>query len=310
MDQPHIPEPASKYVAPRDEPLLYPGRRPGGDFILSEGQVWRIAYRDSSSTVAEGRVWLASESRAVPIDEFLKTRNVAPVAERYPVLAYGSNPVPGQQVSKFGDVAVVPVVFGRIRGWDAVYNLISSWGYAFAEIVPEAAEVVMTSGITFLDAQQLERMVETEANYRLAYFPDEVFLESGQLLRGSNSGLYVFAGFRKTWVPRGCEGPVPIAEVPAEGRTRIPLMQQEILSRVIDVFDLRSSGIETVETIVDRLRAEMGDDDRPGKLKFDLQQAVDNDRCSHPPLAEGLKLVHDRQSIATFGDTTAAEEMA
>lgn len=238
------------------------------------------------------------------LDNFLDANHAAPIAERYPVLVYGSNPVPGQLTSKFGDAAVVPVFFGRIPGWDTVYNLISNWGYAFAELLQEDEDVVVTTtGITFLDAEQLRQMAETEANYHLAHFSDDVVLESGEQLCGSDNGLYVFAGFRKTWVPEDYEGPVPIAEVPAEGRSRIFMTQRETLQRVVEVFDLRASGIHTAEALVDRLRAEAGDDDSPGSLKFEIQQAVDGDPTSRPPLADRLKLVQDHHLVeATFGD--------
>jgi len=239
------------------------------------------------------------------LDDFLDANQVAPIAERYPVLAYGSNPVPGQLISKFGDAAVVPVVFGRITGWDTVYNLISNWGYAFAELMQEDEDVVVTTtGITFLDAEQLSQMAKTEANYHLAHFPDDVVLESGEQLRGSDNGLYVFAGFRKTWVPEDYEGPVPIEEVPAEGRSRIPMTQRQTLQRVVEAFDLRASGIHTAEALVDRLRAEAGDDDSPGRLKFEIKQAVEGDPTSRPALADRLKLVPDHLCVATSGDTS------
>ena len=84
---------------------------------------------------------------------------------------------------------------------DIVYNLISNMGYAFAELAINQTSINCGIGITFLDEIQLEKMIETEENYCLAYAPNNVILESGQSLQsGNNFGLYVFAGFRKIWV--------------------------------------------------------------------------------------------------------------
>ena len=46
----------------------------------------------------------------------------------------------------------------------------------------------------------------------------------------SLGALYVFAGFRKVWVPRSLGGPVPISELPSKGRRRPSLTQSEVPS--------------------------------------------------------------------------------
>jgi len=150
-------------------------------------------------------------------------------------------------------------------------------------------------------------MIETEQNYHLAFSPTSVNLEFGDVLPGGPNGLcYIFAGFRKIWVPKSYAGPVPIAGLPAKGRSRPPLTQEQTLNLVVKEFRLQARGIETARDLADRLRSEMDLEEKPGKLKYDLQQAVKDDPRSFPPLVESLTLVpHAKLPDRTFADNRA-----
>ena len=159
-------------------------------------------------------------------------------------------------------------------------------------------------GVTFLDEAQLRVMSTTEQNYRLAHCPTDVRLASGDLLTGGPSGNgYLFAGFKKIWVPPGLVSPVPVAELPAAGRSRSALTQFETLQLAIECFDLHARGISTPRALVDTVRREAEREEQPGKLKYELQKAVDEDPQSMPPLAASVDLIsNDDVPTSAFGD--------
>ena len=250
MNRTLSPEPVEKYPAPREDALKYPGKRPSTGFVLSNRIVRPIVYNDeekgSTGSTANGQVILDADGNYLTINKFLESRKVALLEERFPVIGYGSNPVPGQLISKFGSETVIPVVLGIMRNSDVVYNLISNWGYAFAEMIIGETTSDGNVGVTFLDHQQLEAMIESEQNYYLAYSPSDVILESGEILLGGiNNALYIFAGFRKIWLPSGYDGPIAIAELYSQGRRLRSLNQIETTELVIEQFNLNSFGLST-----------------------------------------------------------------
>lgn len=282
-------EPAARYPAPREDPLLYPGSRPSGSFVLAEESVFPLTFPAHPAPAAD-RVG-PGDRTGLPVDEFLIARGGAPLAERFPVIGYGSNPVPGQLVSKFGREAVVPVIAARLSGSDVVYNLISNAGYAFAELTLDEAESTAQVGVTFLDAEQLRRMRETEQNYRLAINPRDLELDSGEILSAQAGASYTFAGFRPIWVPRRYSGPVPIAELPSAGRSRPALTQRQVLALAIEEFGLRGRGLSSPEELARLIRNEADLPEEEGKLKVELQARISADPRSHPPVARGVELV-------------------
>jgi len=307
MNRKPIPEPIQKYVAPRDDPLSYPGKRPPTGFIVADEVVWPIVYDDkekcSIDTTRGGKVLLDSKGGYVTIDKFLESRGVAPIGERFAVIGYGSNSAPGQLLSKFGVTTVVPVILGTIEDSDVVYNLISNKGYAYAEMIIGQEAMRGSVGVTFLDDEQLRTIIRSEQNYCLAYAPSEVTLESGQKISGGSGGaLYIFAGFRNIWVPYGHSGPIPIAELPFLGRKRRAMTQVETLGLAIEQFNLKNIGIRTPSELVAKIREEAGLQEKAGKLKYDLQKAVEEDPRSHPPLANSLTLIESELPAKTFAD--------
>lgn len=306
MHRNQYPESAEKYPAPRDDALRYPGQRPNRSFVLADQLVWTISYNnESKGSTGLGQVFLDSNDQYFAINKFLASRQAASLEERFPVIGYGSNPVPGQLLSKLGQETIVPVVLGKIQNSDLVYNLISNMGYVFAEMIFNEGGSEGNVGVTFLDRRQLEIMIESEQNYYLAYSPADVILESGEkLLGGENNALYIFAGFRKIWIPAGYDGPIAIAELFSSGRRLKSLNQIETLELVIEQFNLKKKGLSTPRELAERLRCESQLDEKPGKLKYDLQKAVDGDPRSLPPLAESLTLVDISGSLNTYRENS------
>ena len=179
--------------------------------------------------------------------------------------------------------------YGKIKGCDIVYNLISNMGYAFADIYKNKS-IERNIGITFLEHDQLSTMIESEENYKLAYSPFNVKLESNQIIDGGkNSALYIFAGCRKIWRPKGYNEPIPIAELPADRRTQKPLTQTETLELAIKQFNLREKGIQTPKELSMRIKEQDFKGDR--KLKEYLQDAVEKDPTSFPSFKSQVLLV-------------------
>ena len=89
-----IPGSAKEYVAARDQPLAYPGKRPEGSFIVSNGVVYPVVYDEKDkgghdSTYA-GNVVIDGDGTFKTIDDFLNEQGVASLSERFAVLGYGS----------------------------------------------------------------------------------------------------------------------------------------------------------------------------------------------------------------------------
>ena len=301
------PASTSSFPPPRQHPLLYPGARPEGSFMLSNGSVFPIAFNGKASeggqAVGDCEVLLNAGGDADSIDNFLASRKADSIRDRFPVIGYGSNPVPGQLSSKLGGDAVVPVIYGTMENCNIVYNLISDMGSAYADMVFGRMKTTASVGITFLDRAQLQLMIESERNYRLAYSPVTVTLESGrQLQSGRADGVFIFAGIRKIWVPLEYKQPAAIAGLSSANGSLKLHTQPEILDLVVREFELRSAGIADHRDLADRLRQESSMEEKPGKLKYDIQSAVESSPRSLPALADHLDLVENASCLCPFSD--------
>jgi hypothetical protein len=261
---------ADNWPAPRNKPLAYPGSRPDYSYLLHQGRVHRLAKHDG------GLLSTVCATTNTRLNDFLDQAGKSRVDERIAVLGYGSNPVPGQLVSKFDLDATVPVIRATIQDSDLVYNLISDIGYAFAEILLDVPGVQADVEITFLDRTQLERLCATEQNYHLARFPKMVMLETGDELGGDNRPVYFFAGFRPIWIPKSLDAPVAIAEFPVKNRLHQPLTQFDTLKLAIDDLDLGELGVVSVDGLVTRLREEASLSRVDDKLKTLIQKRVED----------------------------------
>ena len=195
-----------------DDPLVwaktYPYPIPSKSFIFTDGQSLNIMPADRSPDLSD----------------------------RTPVLAVGSNQSPKQLARKFpgADWGPIPVIRVRLRDFDSVYSPhIASYG-AIAATLQVSPGVEVTLFITWLDARQLVRMHETElssANYRFGRLNTiDVEVEVGPPLEA----VYIYTSTHGTLCDSN--GPIPLAEIGARGRSRLGLNQVGIQRYVRDLL--------------------------------------------------------------------------
>ncbi|MDR4502025.1 MAG: hypothetical protein MRJ96_11290 [Nitrospirales bacterium] len=177
------------------------------------------------------------------MNQFLRKRGVALLEQRIPVLAYGTNPCPGQLAFKFRSIEsrVVPVLKGRLKGWDTVYKFLSRSGYAYAQLIP-ADDVEVEVWVTLLDQIQFEHMNTTEGIFSIPKQYEVGIVSNVQSEHGKIFSALFYAGNTRIFLSPGCDGqkdtPVSILEIPAKGRVTPSLTQEEILNHCVRVFEL------------------------------------------------------------------------
>ncbi|MEN8256855.1 MAG: hypothetical protein ABFS09_03230 [Thermodesulfobacteriota bacterium] len=232
--------PASDYIAPRQDPFVHPGRRPPSSYLLDgDGYVRHIGSpcQGLAKTTIQGRAGQAG------LNDYLKRHNVSGLEERIPVVAYGTNPCPGQLVHKFSShcSTIVPVFKGSIANWDTVYKFIFDAGYAFTQLIP-SAHTAVEAWLTLLDQDQFVVMNKSEGVFTAQ--PDyHVGIFSDFLLEGAYPvDALIYVGNTKIFLSPQVEHqrntPVAVAEISAGQRHLPALSQEEILEHCYLVFDL------------------------------------------------------------------------
>lgn len=192
---------------------------------------------------ADKRAEILRRARAYPYDAphesftwengVLRAFDPADRAGRTPVLAFGSNRAPERLEQKFGRLHGhrIPVEQAKLTGFDVVYAAhITS--YAAVPAMLQAAPAVTASiAVTWLDAEQLPIMHETElgaANYRYARLDGvDLRLAGGDAL--DHAFFYVSARGHLAG-PNG--RPYPLLAVHAEGRADRGIATGEALEHV------------------------------------------------------------------------------
>ncbi|WP_157253988.1 hypothetical protein [Nonomuraea typhae] len=142
---------------PITEPLTYPGRVPATSGVLVD---------DAYLPVEE-------------VDTLLVRLGRSSMAERYPIVAVGSNASPGQLLRKFGGHAVIPMTLADVDGVvPGVAAYVSRWGYVPATPVGAPGERSRLF-VLWLDERELVALDATEPNYWRRRLPYAVTLESG-----------------------------------------------------------------------------------------------------------------------------------
>jgi hypothetical protein len=222
---------------PRVRPESYPGENPGRSYFLLGACVlplrpipkrrlgqWRISDARTLEYGARGTEDLGPDC---PLNYALLRANAAPIEERVPVLAVGSNSSPPQLVDKFSNVRpAIPVVRAWLRGLDTAFSAhVSRPGYVPAAVrtAGEAGQETPTF-VTFLDADELSVMDRSEPNYERVtlHHPDGswiIRLESGEELRAC--AAYRTKHGVLDFVARSDEGLLPQSVVRAHVEQRI-----------------------------------------------------------------------------------------
>jgi hypothetical protein len=150
---------------PQAQPLTYPGLMPDRPAILLCGSAI-MDVTPSDLPVGEWGTRYCLDDR--PLDVVLTDESLAPIAERQPVLAIGSNASTAQLWRKFTNAGlrpIVPLTAVTVPGIMAgVSAHVSRPGYLPATPVADPGAVADLF-ITWLDDEQLSAMDLTEPNY-------------------------------------------------------------------------------------------------------------------------------------------------
>jgi hypothetical protein len=169
---------------PISRPLTYPGRIPATSGVLFDDTYVRLHPVDG----APPDEW---EAAGETLATLLARAGSAPLDERHPVVAVGSNAAPGQLLRKFRDHAIRPVVPMTLADVQdvapGVSAHVSKWGYVPAAPVETPGESSRLF-VLWLDEQQLAALDLTEPNYRRRPLRHSIILESG--LRRPPASVY------------------------------------------------------------------------------------------------------------------------
>ncbi|MDV7338016.1 hypothetical protein RYZ26_00315 [Terasakiella sp. A23] len=172
------------------------------------------------------------------------------LSDRIPVLACGSNQSPVQLKRKF-PTGCVPVMAGWLSDYDSVYSAhFTTYGSVAATYHYEVG-LRTRQMVTWLDADQLDAMHNSEAlgvNYEFVEFDGLDFQsDCDQVITTAHS-------YQSLRGPLKLAGkPVGLSAIKAEGRSYQALWEEELQNRLLDIFDYQA-GLENFiqETINDK----------------------------------------------------------
>lgn len=250
----NYPSPGVKGRSPEGLPLAftYPGLRPQGSFSLdgqSVSPIWTTAKEELNFYAG---VDYNGNQEVWNIDDLLSHAEVPKMADRYPVITFGSNANPGQLVDKFktlegGDRYIVPTLKATIPGAMAVYVArLGLKGYVFADLVPtKDPETAMEVYVNFLSKSQFEAMDASEGAYDVCKLSRTDIVSDEGILQ---IPAYLYVGKQKTsdtaGAPRGAgiltdleDRPIRLAEIRAsDPHNEFAVMtQSEVQSFILDV---------------------------------------------------------------------------
>lgn len=118
-----------------------------------------------------GNSWVCDPrtgKRFETLDRHLRSHGAQAMADRVPVLAYGSNANPGQLLRKFGSIDTsrhLVVGLAALTGIEAVYTAMKGYYGSIPATVSLYGNERHLFAVTWLDGQQLSVMTETEPGY-------------------------------------------------------------------------------------------------------------------------------------------------
>lgn len=208
--------------------LRYPFARPTGSVLVGAAETLAIATLgdvagDVFVETADGRRSLAALGSWPAGERFPDGRG------RTPVLAVGANAAPAVLRAKLAGVegagAPVPLLAGRLSGFDVVYSAHVSPHGAISATLQRSPGTSVAVHVTYLDAAQRAAVDATEPNYRREPLsPTALALASGAKLTEveayvSRHGCLCFEGTE-----------IALAAVPADGRVFPALSEPQVLA--------------------------------------------------------------------------------
>lgn len=165
----------------RCHPETYPGDCPRGSFVIIDQRIHDVVFAEAGQL---GSAQAVIEGRRVPLDRILAERDLRPLADRYPSLAYGANRNPATLAIKMdnykyeghGGGLVLPVLKGSTAGRDVVACGLSGQGYLYADLmIADDDAHAIEAWFPLLDHDQLRVMHDgervREGMYSVAEFP-------------------------------------------------------------------------------------------------------------------------------------------
>lgn len=193
-------------VNPSKEPLSYPGTSVKESCLVVGSWLYPLKHRPSAPIpeweldTIDGPLHQGLGSQRHTLDQALRLARSPVMAERFPVLAVGSNASPGQLTHKFTSgryvSGVVPITLVRIKGIGLGHSAhISKAGYV--PYVPVAGDPTAERDlfILWLDAAQMERINETEPNYH----PVTIGRDNPPALLETGQRVEIFSMYRGRW---------------------------------------------------------------------------------------------------------------
>lgn len=192
-------------VNPSTEPLAYPGTRVResclivGDWLYTMTATPGQPVNEWTMTFDDGPIGNPHDPAKIPLSAALAAAGVEHMTDRQPVLAVGSNASPGQLRHKFPDPLQqrpIPITVATVRGIAVGHSAhVSKPGYIPYAPLADAGSTSRDLAVLWLDAEQLDRIDETERTYERVLVRGERY----PALLGSGQPLQTYALYRSNW---------------------------------------------------------------------------------------------------------------
>lgn len=211
-------------TAPLDDPLRYPGAHPPESYLFTGSGIERLDDVDAEGLSSSG------------LDRRLAELGAAPVSERRPVLAYGSNRSPAQLASKFRTepfTPVIPVVRGRLFGASVAFAAgVTRYGAIPAALVDDPGSRTDVA-VTYLDRRELEALDRTERGHHRPEL--DAAVHRLELLAGVEvPGCQSYRHTRPVLTWSGA--PIRLAEIGSEASALPARTQVEVQQMLLDLW--------------------------------------------------------------------------
>ncbi len=223
--------------APYEDPLIYPGKWPDWSFLyvnLPKNKLFEVIEIFTQKNRKLNHSEVRIRNYYYNIGKYLRDINEPVIAERIPVLTYGSNNCPRQLYLK-RVIGAVPVIKARLIGFDVVYSAhMSRRGYIPAALI-ESEGTEINVFVALFDEVQLEIINQTEGRpevYELVKIDFDgkrrkLVLENGEILS------YVYTYVSKKGILAIDEKPIALQAIIAKNRKFMQMDEKDILSEIM-----------------------------------------------------------------------------
>lgn len=251
---------------PSVEPSAYPGRVIDVDCLQVGSWMYELSPRQGERLDAArakvdrgGPLAAQADDRTASLDELLTAAGAAPIGDRIPFVAIGSNGSPGQLIHKFAKLeraAVIPITIAVVSGIKAAYSAhVSKAGYIpYAPTVDSFRDNTRRLPVLWLDDPQLEHMHTTEPNYRALTIEQPAH---PAVLVSSREPLASWSLYASKWGTLSFEPPTPVPAADQRSLYRalgnLPWFR-DLVPAIIDGADAAIAALAADEDLRTRVR--------------------------------------------------------